>query len=135
MSNAKDFKETFKRYDQYLNGEISWIDVGMADTLNNSPPSPRKFSEVDNIIGELKTEGEDRVFGGSKLLVNNHRPSSSRLVMKHEDVTKVEMYYGMYRKKTENQVQVPKKALGEEKDTGLDDWVVIGNDDIINYKK
>ncbi|VVB14878.1 unnamed protein product [Arabis nemorensis] len=128
MSKAKDFKETFKRFDQYLNGETSKFD--MPAVLNNNSP-PMRLSEIDDIFGELKTEGEDRVFGdSSKLLVNPQSPCTSRPILTLNNVTKGKR---AYRKKTDNQVQVPKKGLNEEKDS-LDDWVVVGNDDIGDKK-
>lgn len=41
MANAKDvkeFKETFKRFDQYVNGEISWREFDMSGVRKRSTP-------------------------------------------------------------------------------------------------
>lgn len=63
MSNAKDFKETFERYDQYVNGEISRSELDMRGVSKRSTPMTK--SEIDNIFVELETRGEDRVFRDS----------------------------------------------------------------------
>lgn len=133
MSKPKDFKETFKRCDQYLKGEISWEDFDMSAVLNKSPSM--RLSEIDNIFGELETEGEDRVFGAnSKFAVSPLHPSlpvkSTKDVInaKLKKESGVVIRDGGDGKKIENQLQGPKKAP-EEKDT-IEDWVVIGNDDI-----
>lgn len=130
MSRVKDFEETFKRYDQYLNGEISWSEFGMPGVRNRS--LPMTMSDIDNIFGELGTHGEDRVFGASKFYRKSLHPSVS---VKPKDVIDVELKKESCvinadneEKKTENQLQIPKKP--HEKEEIKEDWVVIENDDI-----
>ena len=129
MSKAKDFKEAFKKMDQYNNGEISWEELNFHGIRNRS--LPMTMSQVDNMFGELETDGEDRVFGSaSKHLVNQDHSS---LPVKHEDVINVELKkevsilkHDNYAKKIENQVEIPKTPVVEEKNSKeLEDWVVV----------
>ena len=128
MSTAKDFKEAFKKMDQYNNGEISWEELNFHGIRNRS--LPMTMSQVDNMFGELETDGEDRVFGASKYLVNKLHSS---LPVKHEDVINEELKkevsmlkHDSSAKKIENQVEIPKTPVVEEKSSKeLEDWVVV----------
>lgn len=80
MSKAKACKEVFKKMDQYNNGDISWEELNFHGIHNRS--LPMTMSQVDNMFGELENDGEDRVFGVSKYLVNQLHHSS--LPVEHE---------------------------------------------------
>lgn len=117
MSNAKDFKEAFKKMDQYNNGEISWEELNFHGIRNRSPPMT--MSQVDDMFGELETDGEDRVFGASKYLVNQVHSS---LPVKHEDVAnkKLNKEVSILKvddnaKNIENQLETAKMLVVEEK--------------------
>lgn len=135
MANAKDvkeFKETFKRFDQYVNGEIPWREFDMSGVRKRSTPMTK--SEIDKIFVELGTRGEDRVFRASKFSGNPLHPTSVSVKPKPKDVINVELQtescvdnHDKDEKKTENQLQIPKKPL--ENIVSNEDWVVIDNND------
>ncbi|KAL0887731.1 hypothetical protein Bca101_011714 [Brassica carinata] len=100
--------------DQYNNGEISWEELNFHGIRNRSPPMT--MSQVDNMFGELEADGEDRVFGASKNLVNQLHHSS--LPVKHEDVAnkKLNKEVSVLKvddnaKNIENQLETPKIPL------------------------
>ncbi|CAA0403161.1 unnamed protein product [Arabidopsis thaliana] len=89
MANAKDvkdFKETFQRFDQYVNGEIPWREFDITGVRKRSTPMTK--SEIDTIFVELGTRGEDRVFRDSKFSGNPLQASVS-LKPKPKDVINV----------------------------------------------
>ncbi|KAF8102984.1 hypothetical protein N665_0189s0036 [Sinapis alba] len=130
MSKAKDFKEVFKKMDQYNDGEISWEELDFHGIRNRSPPMT--MSQVDNMFGELETDGEDRVFGASKSLVNQLHHSSLPIKPKDENVINVELKKDVSNsQKIENQVETPKKPVVDEKSfKELEDWVVVEKNNI-----
>ncbi|KAG2306824.1 hypothetical protein Bca4012_084213 [Brassica carinata] len=130
MSNAKKFKEGFKRIDQYNNGDISWEELNFHGIHNRS--LPMTMSQVDNMFGELETDGEDRIFGVSKYLVNQLHHSS--LPVKHEDV--INKKHGARKvsilkvddnaKNIKNQLETLKIPVVEDKSfKELEDWIVV----------
>ncbi|ESQ41701.1 hypothetical protein EUTSA_v10015449mg [Eutrema salsugineum] len=134
MSKAKDFKEAFKKLDQFNNGEISESEFNVRGIIGNDS-TPMTMSAVDNVIGELGADGEDRVFGASTFLVR-HRHLSQALINEqlkkesrvfnpdelkndscvfinpHELKKEVDMFDPEDNEnKTENQLQVSKKHV------------------------
>ncbi|KAJ4882635.1 Uncharacterized protein Rs2_32728 [Raphanus sativus] len=135
MSSAKDFKEVFKKMDQFNNDDISWEELNFHGIRNRSPPMT--MSQVDDIFGELGTDGEDRVFGASRDLVNQLHRSS--LPVKHEDVANKELNKEVSilkvddnAKNIENQLETPKVPLVEKKNFKdlVEDWVVVEKNNI-----
>ncbi|XP_010492658.1 PREDICTED: uncharacterized protein LOC104770009 [Camelina sativa] len=138
MSRAKDyedFKETFKRYDEYVDGEISWNEFGYSRLRKRSTPVTK--SEINKIYVELGTRGEDRVFGEAskfpgnllilpslsvkpklKDMINVTLPEKESNVVNNSDKNE---------KKTEDQAQNAKEPL--ETIEINEDWVVIEDDD------
>ncbi|CAH8358686.1 unnamed protein product [Eruca vesicaria subsp. sativa] len=117
MSSVKDFKEVFKNMDQYNNGEISWKELNFHGIRNRS--LPMTMSQVDDMFGQLEADGEDRVFGASKYLVNQ---THSSLPVNHEDVINVELKKEVSisklddnNNKKENQLDTQKMLVVEDK--------------------
>ncbi|CAE6105782.1 unnamed protein product [Arabidopsis arenosa] len=118
MANAKDvreFKETFKRFDQYVNGEITWREFDMSGVRKRSTPMTK--SEIDKIFVELGTRGEDRVFRASKVSGNPLHPTSVSVKPKPKDVINVE------RTKTDSDL----KLIDLDRNSPMAlEWVVLG---------
>ncbi|CAN8236143.1 unnamed protein product [Cochlearia groenlandica] len=124
MSNTKNnIKTTFKRFDQYVNGEISKKEFNMRAVMKHSPPMTS--SELDNLFGELAIDGEDRVFGTLKSILN--RPRSSFLPKPKEVKVKKEfvVFNSEAKKRDQKQLQVLEKDL-EKKET-IEDWEFVDN--------
>ncbi|XP_024012329.1 uncharacterized protein LOC18018686 [Eutrema salsugineum] len=138
MSKAKDFKEAFKKLDQFNNGEISESEFNVRGIIGNDS-TPMTMSAVDNVIGELGADGEDRVFGASTFLVR-HRHLSQALINElkkevdmfdpEDNENKTENQLQVSKKHVENQLQVSKKHVEDGIPKDLEDWVVIENNDL-----
>ncbi|EOA19704.1 hypothetical protein CARUB_v10003574mg, partial [Capsella rubella] len=118
VNNLRDFKETFRRYDHYVNGEISWKEFGFSGLRKRSTPMIK--SEIDKIFVELGIRGEDRVFGASMFSGNHPIRPSILVTPKLKDVVNVKLLQreavenvrDKSEKKThEDQPQIPKKPL------------------------
>ncbi|XP_010424135.1 PREDICTED: uncharacterized protein LOC104709180 [Camelina sativa] len=136
MSRAKDykdFKETFRRYDEYVDGEISWNEFGYSGLRKRSTPMTK--SEIDKIYIELGNRGEDRVFGGASKFPGNPlippslsvEPKEMIIVKLPKKESNVVTNSDKNEKKSEDQAQIAKEPL-ENVDINQD-WVVIEDDD------
>ncbi|EOA12666.1 hypothetical protein CARUB_v10027780mg [Capsella rubella] len=116
VNNLREYKKTFRSYDHYVNGKISWKAFGYSGLRKRSTRITK--SEIDKIFVELGTRGGDRVFR-AYMFSGNHPIRPSILVThKPKDVVNVKLLQKEVvvnvpneKKIHENQPQIPKQPL------------------------